>query len=153
RAEEEYRQLMLQFPDSQLVPEAKQKLRDVQEILAGREYLIGRFYFLRESWAAAIARLKSVADAYPLYSKADDTLLMIGEAYEKQIDAVRANKQVTNEVVKGGLIEKFGDYAAEAYTRVVARYPAGGRADRAKERLVALHRPVPEITAEAMAES
>ena len=34
RAEEEYRQLLLQFPDSKLVPEAKQRLLEVQEVLA-----------------------------------------------------------------------------------------------------------------------
>ncbi len=152
RAEDEYRNLITQFPDSPLVPEAKQKLRNVQEVLAEREYRIGRFYYLRESWAAAIARLKSVADAYPLYSKADDTLMMIGSAYERQIDMIRANKQVT-EAVKGLMIEDFANRAAEEYTRIVARYPAGGRADKAKERLIALHRPVPDITADAMAAS
>src|SRR5215470_2188513 len=81
RAEEEYRQLLLQFPDSKLVPEAKQRLLEVQEVLAEREYRIGRFYFMRESWPAAIARLKSVADAYPLFSGADDTLYMLGQSY------------------------------------------------------------------------
>src|SRR3982075_2973779 len=34
RAEDEYRQLILQFPDSKLVPEAKQRLREVQEVIA-----------------------------------------------------------------------------------------------------------------------
>src|SRR5271165_3625501 len=41
RAEEEYRQVILQYPDSKLVPEAKERLLQVQEILAEREYLIG----------------------------------------------------------------------------------------------------------------
>src|ERR671930_1866750 len=68
RAEDEYKQLILQFPDSQLGPEAKQRLSEVQEVLAEREFRIGRFYYLRQSYAAAIARLKSLADAYPLYS-------------------------------------------------------------------------------------
>src|SRR5438132_1083359 len=57
RAEDEYRQLIQQFPDSKLLPEAKQRLREVQEVLAERQYRIGRFYFLRESFPAAIARL------------------------------------------------------------------------------------------------
>src|SRR4051794_11260370 len=86
RAEEEYRALIQEFPDSKLVPQAKEKLREVQEVLAEREYRIGRFYFLRESWAAAIARLKSATDAYPLYSRADDALMMLGAAYEKEVD-------------------------------------------------------------------
>ncbi len=38
RAEEEYRQLIMQFPDSSLVPQAKQRLLEVQEVLAQREY-------------------------------------------------------------------------------------------------------------------
>src|SRR5690348_13094828 len=52
RAEQEYQQMILQFPDSKLVPEAKQKLREVQELLAEREFRIGRFYYLKESYPA-----------------------------------------------------------------------------------------------------
>src|SRR5262250_1289733 len=52
RAEEEYRNLILQFPDSKLLPEAKQRLLEVQEVLGEREYQIGRFYFLRQSYPA-----------------------------------------------------------------------------------------------------
>src|SRR5438105_6475477 len=52
RAEDEYKQLIQQFPDSKLVPQAKQRLMEVQEVLAEREFRIGRFYFMRESYAA-----------------------------------------------------------------------------------------------------
>ena len=51
-----------------------QPLDGPQEVLADREYLIGHFYFLREAWPAAIARLKSLVDTYPLYSGADEAL-------------------------------------------------------------------------------
>ena len=60
RAEEEYRALLLEYPDSKLVPEAKQRLREVQEVLAEREFNIGRFYYLRLAYPAAIARLKTL---------------------------------------------------------------------------------------------
>jgi hypothetical protein len=40
-----------QFPDSTLVPRAKQKLRDVQEVLAERETQIGLFYVSREQFS------------------------------------------------------------------------------------------------------
>ena len=66
RAEDEYRNLILQYPDSKLVPEAKQRLLEVQEALAQREFDIGRFYYLRESYPASIARLKSLVEKYPL---------------------------------------------------------------------------------------
>ena len=71
RAEEEYRSLIMEYPDSKLVPQARQRLREVQEVLAEREYNIGRFYYLRLAYPAAIARLKTLVDRYPLYSGAD----------------------------------------------------------------------------------
>src|SRR5580704_7854217 len=77
RAEEEYRQLILQFPDSKLVPQAKQRLREVQEFIAEREYGVGHFYYMRQSYPAAIARLESLVDKYPLYSKADEALYLL----------------------------------------------------------------------------
>src|SRR5205807_2909311 len=43
--------------------------------------------------------------------------------------------------------------AVEAYSRIVTRYPAMGRADDARKRLVALKAPVPTPTAEAIAEN
>src|SRR6476660_8559860 len=78
RAEQEYRAVILQYPDNQkIVAEAKQKLMQVQEVIADREYRVGRFYFLRGTYPAAIARLQSLVDRYPLYSKADDALFLI----------------------------------------------------------------------------
>ena len=40
----EYRNMINMFPDSTLIPRAKQKLRDVQEVLAERETQIGLYY-------------------------------------------------------------------------------------------------------------
>src|SRR6266550_7942015 len=82
RAEDEYRQLIQQYPDSKLVPDAKQRLREVQEVLAEREFRIGRFYYLRESYIAGIARLKTLTDTYPLFSKSESALYLLGDSYE-----------------------------------------------------------------------
>lgn len=151
RAEEEYKQLLLQFPDTKLAAEAKHRLLEVQEVLAEREFRIGRFYFLRESWPAAIARLKSMCDAYPLYSAADEAQFMLGTAYEKQIERVRAIR--LPEVKKSKLIEDFTKSAAEAYSHILTRYPVMPRAEDAKQRLQALRQPVPTPTAEAIAQN
>src|SRR5207244_9214905 len=137
RAEDEYRQLILQFPDSKLLPQAEQRLREVQEVLAEREFRIGRFYYMRESWMAAIARLKTVADSYPLYSNADEALYMIGSAYEHEIDLVRHARGM-NEVRRGRTILDFTNRAAEAYSRIITRYPVKHRAGDGKNRLHAL---------------
>jgi outer membrane protein assembly factor BamD len=81
RAEDEYRKMILQYPDSKLVPEAKQRLLEVQEVLGEREFEIGRFYYLRQSYVASIARLQSLVDKYPLYSRADEALYLLGQDF------------------------------------------------------------------------
>ena len=145
RAEEEYRALLLEYPDSKLVPEAKQRLREVQEVLAEREFNIGRFYYLRLAYPAAIARLKTLVDRYPLYSGADQALYLLGESYEGEIEVIRKNTRM-NEVGKGKMIEQLTKEASDAYGRIITRYPAMDRALDAKARLEALHQPVPRPT-------
>src|ERR1700720_2772921 len=114
RAEEEYRSLILEYPDSKLLPQAKQRLREVQEVLAQREFNIGRFYYLRLAYPAAIARLKTLVDRYPLYSGADEALFLLGQSYEGEMDIVRKNGRM-NEVGKGKMIEELTKEATEAY--------------------------------------
>jgi outer membrane protein assembly factor BamD len=151
RAEDEYRQLIMQYPDSKLIPEAKQRLLEVQEVIAEREYEVGRFYFLRQSYPAAIARLRSLIDKYPLYSKADEALYLLGQSYEAQIAIVRSRPGPEN--VKGQYIQTLTKDATEAYSKIITRYPLMDRADDAKERLRALHQPVPRPTKDAVAQN
>jgi len=145
RAEEEYRSLIMEYPDSKLLPQAKQRLREVQEVLAEREFGIGRFYYLRLAYPAAIARLKTLVDRYPLYSGADEALYLLGQSYEGEIDSIRKNGHM-NEAAKGKMIEGLTKDAAEAYGRIIKRYPAMDRALDAKARLEALHQTVPRPT-------
>ncbi|MGE5207550.1 MAG: outer membrane protein assembly factor BamD [Chlamydiota bacterium] len=148
RAQDEYRQLILQYPDSKLVPVAKEKLREVQEVLAEREYRIGHFYYLRQSYPAAIARLQDVVESYPLYSKADENLFLLGQCYEGEVNAIRLGK--LNETAKGKLIADFTRDAAQAYGKIITRYPMMARAEDAKRRLEALHQPIPTPTQQAI---
>jgi outer membrane protein assembly factor BamD len=152
RAEEEYRTMILQYPDSPLLPQATQRLREVQEVLAEREFLIGRFYYLREAYAAALARLQTLVDTYPLYSGADEALYLLGQTYEKQYASIRENKQLTD-AAKERIGHVFAQKAADAYARIVSRYPLMARAEDAKARLEALGMPVPEPSEEAIAQN
>ena len=162
RAEEEYRQMILQFPDSKLVPEAKQRLLEVQEVLAEREFRVGRFYFMKASYPAALARLRSVVDRYPLYSQADEVLYMIGQANENEIALIRQAPNCVapgnppkcmGETAKARMIEGLTKDAADAYSRILTRYPIMDRAADAKHRLQALHQPVPRPTKAAVAQN
>jgi outer membrane protein assembly factor BamD len=151
-AEREYRTMINMFPDSSLIPRAKQKLRDVQEVLAERETEIGLYYGSQENFPAAIARLETVVDTYPLYSKSDQALLGIGDAYAGEARFFQNQSKVSS-AIRERLRAAYQDRAAEAYTKVITRYPMAPHVEDARDRLVAMNRPVPEATEAAIAEN
>jgi len=151
-AEKEYREMINMFPDSTLIPRTKQKLRDVQEVLGEREFQVGSYYESREDFVAAIARLQTVADTYPLYSKSDQVLLGIGDAYAGQAHNVRIAPGLPP-AIRERLEIMYQDKAAQAYQKVITRYPMAPHVEDARDRLVAMNRPVPEPTNAAIAES
>ena len=151
RAAEEYKSLIQQYPDSPLVPQAKQKLREVQEILAERQYRIAHFYYLRDNLAASQARLQSLTESYPLYSGIDEALFELGTLYEKE--AAGLKKQKIPDAQKEKLVAQYEKKAIDAYSKIITRYPATDRVGDAKRRLEALKAPIPVPTAEALAES
>ena len=162
RAEDEYRKMIMTYPESKLVPEAKQRLLEVQEVLADREFGIGHFYYLRESYPASIARLQSLVSQYPLYSRVDEALYLLGQDYEGQIARVRSAptcdahglpRGCAVEAGKARYISELTKEASEAYDKILTRYPMMDRADDARKRLVALHQAVPRPTKGAVAQN
>ncbi len=150
-AQEEYRTMLTQYPDSPLIPEAKQHLREVQEVMATRESEIGQFYAGHENWVAAIARYQTVVDTYPLYSHIDQTLIGLGDAYAAQSRYIRTLK--LPEEAKARLLRTYDDQAVAAYSRVATMYAASPHVEDARDRLAAMNVPIPEPTAEQLAAS
>ena len=132
RAEDECRQLIVQFPNSKYVEETKQLLRNIQESLAEGEYLVGSFYFKHGDNSAAANRMNHLVDQYPLYSKADLALWDMGQAY-------------------GRLGSRFRRQEGEAYAKIVRDYPLSDYADDATRKLKDLELPVPQADKEAVA--
>src|SRR5580765_5247606 len=60
RAEQECKQLILQFPNSKFAPLAQQKLRDIQEVLADSEFRVGTLYQKKGSFPAAANRFQAM---------------------------------------------------------------------------------------------
>ena len=129
--------MLTDYPDSTLVPQAKQRLRDVQEVLASREADIAAFYATRQNLMAVIARYQTVVDTYPLYSHMDDVLIGLGDAYEAQARFVRCepadcrkvrrrswNSAMTAEAA--GLLSQGGAGACRGAARGGCEGPAGG---------------------------
>jgi outer membrane protein assembly factor BamD len=132
RAEDECRQLIVQFPNSKYVDETRQLLRNVQESLAEGEYLVGSFYFKHGDNSAAANRMNHLVEQYPLYSKADLALWDMGQAF-------------------GHLGPRFRKQEGDAYARIVRDYPLSTFADDATKKLKELEMPVPEPDKTAVA--
>ncbi len=146
-SEEEYRRMLTDYPDSTLVPQAKQRLRDVQEVLATRESTIAGFYATHMNWPATIARYQTVADTYPQYSHMDDVLIGLGDSYAAEARMVRMQRQMP-EAARARLEKIYDDQAADAYRKVVLEHSAAPHVEDAKDRLAAMNLPIPTPTPE-----
>jgi outer membrane protein assembly factor BamD len=151
-AEEEYRLMLQQFPESTLVPQAKQRLREVQEVMATRESAIAAFYASHSNnYPAAIARYQTVVDTYPQYSHMDDVLIGLGDAYETEARFIRTMK--LPEAAKAKLEKTYDDAAIAAYSKVVLEHSAAPHVEDARDRLDAMNVPIPTATPEQIAAS
>jgi outer membrane protein assembly factor BamD len=132
KADEECRQVLIQFPNSKFAPLAQQRLREIQQVLAEHEYRVGTFYYGKGAMVASASRMQSLTDHYPLFSRTDDALWKLGDAY-------------------GRMGPRMADRSAEAYARIVREYPLSSYVDAAKKKLKLMERDVPEPDPVAMA--
>ena len=129
-AEDEFQTYLQKYPNDPLEGKAEQHLREVQEVLAEGDFRVGYYYYVKGDKKAAEFRLKSVTRRYPLYSKADRALWMLGSIWE-------------------GTEKK--DFAANYYAQIVRNYPLSPLVPDAKGRLKALGAPVPQPDPKAVA--
>jgi len=129
-AEAEFQTFLEKYASSPLVPQAEQYLREVQEVLAEGNFRVASFYYIRNSYRAAGARLLELTNRYPLYSEADRANWMLGQIYEKT---------------------EHNDIAAKYYTRIVKDYPLSPMVGDAKARLAKFGVPVPQPDPSAVA--
>ncbi len=129
-AEDEFQVFLSKYPSDKLAPKAEQHLREVQELLAEGDFRIGYYYYVKEDKKAAESRLRAIVSRYPLYSKSDQALWMLGNIWQAT--------------------EKK-ELAAPYYARIVRNYPLSPLVPNAKSRLKALGAPVPQADPQAVA--
>jgi outer membrane protein assembly factor BamD len=130
QAEAEFQTFLEKYPNSPLLPQAEQHLREVQEVLAEGNFRVASFYYIRGAYKASGARLIELTNRYPLYSQADQANWMLGQIYEKA---------------------EHNEIAAKYYARIVKDYPLSSLAGDAKNRLVKFGVPVPPADPTAVA--
>ena len=129
-AEQEYQTFLDKYPKDPLAPKAEQRLRNVQEIIAEGDYRIGYYYYVKGDKRAAAARLIAVTKRYPLFSRSDRALWMLGDIFEKS-----EHKEV----------------ASLYYAQILRNYPLSPLVPDAKSKLKAFKVPVPQPDPKAVA--
>jgi outer membrane protein assembly factor BamD len=132
-AEQEFQDFLQKYPQSPLVPKAEQYLRNVQEVIADGQFRIASFYYVKQDFPAAAARLVDVSQRYPLYSESDEALWMLGNIY------MRAKKASKSEDDKN----HWSDLAGKCFSQIVQYYPKSPRLALAKAQLTGMGMPVP----------
>ena len=121
-AELELREMIDSYPDSDLLEEAKQKLRDVQEILADGNGRIANQYFHQRNYKASIDRFNEIESKFPDFSKMDEVLFRHAESLR---------------------LTENGEAAGKYYAEVVSDYPMSKYVKDATLHLMELSLPVP----------
>jgi outer membrane protein assembly factor BamD len=124
-AAQEFQQFLLKFPDNPLMPLVKDRLREVQEVLAEGEYKTAMFYYFHEANKAAASRFQDVVKNYPNFSQGDEVFWYLGQTYARLHQP------------------RLG---IPYYDRIIMEFPLSSLTKPAKEQLVALHAPVPTPT-------
>jgi len=140
-AEDELQTMLLKYPQSPLAPQAEQRLREVQEVLADGSFKVAHYYYAKGDTHAAGARLIEISDRYPLYSGSDEVLWLLGDIYMKTKLASK-DEDVRN---------VWGAQAARCYDRILRDYPLSKHASDAKARLQGMGMKPPAPDPDALA--
>ena len=131
-ADIEWKRFMDNYPDSSRLPEAKERLRQVEEVLAEGDFRIGNEYYLKHSYPAAIDRYREVLQKYPDFSKTADAMFYLAESLHHGNQAA----------VTAGAVY---------YGELLVNHPLSLHAAEARTRLVEMSLPIPDPNPDALA--
>ena len=78
-AKKTFRNLISKYPESEFATDAIFKIDLINEVLAGKEMFIGRYYFDKKKWIPAINRFRIVVDNY-------ETTIYVEEAIHRLVE-------------------------------------------------------------------
>jgi len=135
RAEQRLRALLQQYPNTSLLPEVNERLREVQDNLGLHNLIIANFYYKQSvdykkgGLKGAQSRYREILDKYPNFSFMDEALYKVAITY---------------------VIEEETDQAAKYFQQLVRDYPNSDYVDESKEQLQLIGAAIPQSNPERM---
>ncbi len=102
------------YPESLYSDKAATLVDFLRDRLAEREVYVGKFYFKKKKYKAALGRFREVIENYPDTSHVDDSLYYIGESYARLGES---------------------ELASDAFLALLREYPSSPHATYAKRAL------------------
>ena len=116
---EGFEQLIIRFPKSRYLNDARIKKKECETILARNIFEIGKFYFRTGSYQPAITRLRNLMEEYPNQKFQGEPVFLIAESYYHE--------------------QNFSE-ALNSYKQFLKKYPRSPFTLQAQKRLKALRR-------------
>jgi outer membrane protein assembly factor BamD len=95
-----YNQLITLYPDSPHVPEARECIAELREILAEHEFQVATFYSRNRHWRGVMWRLQYLKEKYPDYSRIDEVDELLATASQIISDREEAIAKFREELEK-----------------------------------------------------
>lgn len=118
RALQEFLKIKELYPRNPFREAIELRIEKSRNVIADSEFMVGEFYYEKKSYNAAINRLQGLLNQFPDYKREDETLLLLGKAY----NAV-----------------EMDDSAKNAFRRLIEKYPSSRFASEAKKELQKLN--------------
>ncbi len=114
KALEEFQKLKVLYPRNPYREVIDIRIEKSKNTIADYEFIVGHFYFKKDSFRAALGRFEGLLKRFPDYKRADETLYLIGLSYK-------------------GLKEL--DKARDAFKELIQRFPNSPFTEKAKKEL------------------
>ncbi len=124
-AEREFRLFLLRYPDDPMMPTVKDRLREVQEVLAEGDFQTAIFYYRLDANRAAESRLGEIAQKYPNFSQGGEVFWYLGQSWARL------------EKPRLGIPD---------YDKLIMEFPLSPYVADAKAQLARMHAPIPKPT-------
>lgn len=105
----EFETFVQRYPNSALMPEAKQRLREAKDRLDGADYSVGFYYFRARWYPGAIDRFKTLLKNDPEYSGRDAVYFYLAESLIKmkqQAEALPYFEQLVKEFERSDYLDQ-----------------------------------------------
>jgi len=111
---QQYQALIREYPDSAYAGAARERVRQLADLLAEHDFAVGYFYMRKGSLGSAMGRFTAIEERYPDYAEKDKLFYY-----------------------QGRILTRLGrdDEAARYYSRLLEEYPKSDFAKRARDRM------------------